>query len=363
MSSPEGPDSHKRSRPEVVRAETRRIPPGPSRTVPPLAGFQTWPELTGMLSGLIPPASPRNGTLQQRVVVPAVARQPYEIAATCREPTDVRGSLGPMKRAREAAAAHRAAGSVSRTSTLGSPGIDCRLARPRLGAPARAKRGATPWCRRSMSTRSGRAGQPSTCGARRSVTSPRSAATTSSSVKGLFLPTDLYVPLSRVTTLNEAQSTFEVNVPKEKIEAMGWQNPPAGAAGRHGRKGRPQYPHCAKSTPPRSRLPRRRRGNAEGRPFSLRLPGSVLVIELRQIGRNMNGSGRTGIATTITTLIRGAGPCPAARSRAGGTTSRMRRDRVSGSKATSPSPRPRRGWPAPRPGRAGRSSRRPETRG
>ena len=49
-------------------------------------------------------------------------------------------------------------------------------------------------------------------------------------VKGLFLPTDLYVPLSRVTTLNEAQSTFEVNVPKEKIEAMGWQNPPAGGS-------------------------------------------------------------------------------------------------------------------------------------
>jgi hypothetical protein len=46
-------------------------------------------------------------------------------------------------------------------------------------------------------------------------------------VKGLFLPTDLYVPLSRVTTLNEAQSTFEVNVPKEKVEAMGWLNPPA----------------------------------------------------------------------------------------------------------------------------------------
>ena len=44
---------------------------------------------------------------------------------------------------------------------------------------------------------------------------------------GLFLPTDLYIPLSRVTLLDEAQSTFEVNVPKEKVEAMGWQNPPA----------------------------------------------------------------------------------------------------------------------------------------
>ena len=46
-------------------------------------------------------------------------------------------------------------------------------------------------------------------------------------VKGLFLPTDLYIPLFRVVSLDEGQSTFEVNVPKEKVEAMGWQNPPA----------------------------------------------------------------------------------------------------------------------------------------
>jgi hypothetical protein len=46
-------------------------------------------------------------------------------------------------------------------------------------------------------------------------------------VKGLFLPTDLYIPLSRVTLLDEANSTFEVNVPKDKLEAMGWQNPPS----------------------------------------------------------------------------------------------------------------------------------------
>ena len=46
-------------------------------------------------------------------------------------------------------------------------------------------------------------------------------------VKGLFLPTDLYIPLSRVTQLDEAESTFGVNVPKEKLEAMGWLNPPA----------------------------------------------------------------------------------------------------------------------------------------
>ena len=48
-------------------------------------------------------------------------------------------------------------------------------------------------------------------------------------VKALFLPTDLYIPLSRVVSLDEAQSTFEVNVPKEKVEAMGWQDPPADA--------------------------------------------------------------------------------------------------------------------------------------
>jgi hypothetical protein len=46
-------------------------------------------------------------------------------------------------------------------------------------------------------------------------------------VKGPFLPTDIYIPLSRVTRLDEGQSSFEVNVPKEKVEAMGWQNPPA----------------------------------------------------------------------------------------------------------------------------------------
>jgi hypothetical protein len=48
--------------------------------------------------------------------------------------------------------------------------------------------------------------------------------------KGLFLPTDVCIPLSRVTLFDEAQSTFEVNVPKEKVEAMGWQNPSADAS-------------------------------------------------------------------------------------------------------------------------------------
>jgi len=46
-------------------------------------------------------------------------------------------------------------------------------------------------------------------------------------VKGIFLPTDVYIPLSRVTQLDEAQSTFEINVPKDTLEAMGWHRPPA----------------------------------------------------------------------------------------------------------------------------------------
>ena len=46
-------------------------------------------------------------------------------------------------------------------------------------------------------------------------------------VKGLFLRTDLYMPLSRVISIDEAQSAFGVNVPKDKVEALGWQNVPA----------------------------------------------------------------------------------------------------------------------------------------
>lgn len=43
---------------------------------------------------------------------------------------------------------------------------------------------------------------------------------------GLVFPIHLYIPLARVTLLDEAQSTFEVNVPKEMIQAMGWEDPP-----------------------------------------------------------------------------------------------------------------------------------------
>ena len=44
---------------------------------------------------------------------------------------------------------------------------------------------------------------------------------------GLVFPTDLYIPLARVILLDETQSTFAVNVPKEIVEAKGWENPPA----------------------------------------------------------------------------------------------------------------------------------------
>ena len=44
---------------------------------------------------------------------------------------------------------------------------------------------------------------------------------------GLVFPIDLYIPLARVTVLDEAQSTFEANVSKEMIQAMGWGDPPA----------------------------------------------------------------------------------------------------------------------------------------
>ena len=46
-------------------------------------------------------------------------------------------------------------------------------------------------------------------------------------VKGLFLPTDLYIPLSRVAILDEEESNFIVSVTKDEVASMGWQHPPA----------------------------------------------------------------------------------------------------------------------------------------
>lgn len=45
--------------------------------------------------------------------------------------------------------------------------------------------------------------------------------------KGPILPTDLYIPLSRVSSVNEEETTFIVNVPKDEVGTMGWENPPA----------------------------------------------------------------------------------------------------------------------------------------
>ena len=42
-----------------------------------------------------------------------------------------------------------------------------------------------------------------------------------------LLPTNVYVPLTRVNSVDESEAHFSVNVPKEEIDAMGWQNPPA----------------------------------------------------------------------------------------------------------------------------------------
>ena len=41
------------------------------------------------------------------------------------------------------------------------------------------------------------------------------------------LPTDVYVPLSRVNSVDETEAHFTVNVPKDEIGSMGWESPPA----------------------------------------------------------------------------------------------------------------------------------------
>jgi hypothetical protein len=45
--------------------------------------------------------------------------------------------------------------------------------------------------------------------------------------KGVLLPADLYIPLSHVSSVNEEESNFIVNVPKDEVGTMGWQSPPA----------------------------------------------------------------------------------------------------------------------------------------
>ena len=45
--------------------------------------------------------------------------------------------------------------------------------------------------------------------------------------KGMFFPRDLYIPLSEVTSVDEADANFFVNVTKDTVELLGWESPPA----------------------------------------------------------------------------------------------------------------------------------------
>jgi hypothetical protein len=45
--------------------------------------------------------------------------------------------------------------------------------------------------------------------------------------KGPILPTDLFIPLLRVSAVNEEETTFIVNVRKDEVGTMGWETPPA----------------------------------------------------------------------------------------------------------------------------------------
>jgi uncharacterized protein (TIGR02271 family) len=47
--------------------------------------------------------------------------------------------------------------------------------------------------------------------------------------KGLFFPKDLYIPLSAVTSVDEANANFFVDVTKENVESLAWDSPPAAA--------------------------------------------------------------------------------------------------------------------------------------
>ena len=44
--------------------------------------------------------------------------------------------------------------------------------------------------------------------------------------KGPILPTDLYIPLAHVSSVNGEETTFIVNMTKDEIGTMVWQNPP-----------------------------------------------------------------------------------------------------------------------------------------
>jgi uncharacterized protein (TIGR02271 family) len=47
--------------------------------------------------------------------------------------------------------------------------------------------------------------------------------------KGWFMPQNVYIPLSSVTSIDEANASFSVDVTKDNVESRGWDSPPADA--------------------------------------------------------------------------------------------------------------------------------------
>ena len=47
--------------------------------------------------------------------------------------------------------------------------------------------------------------------------------------KGWFMPQNVYIPLSSVTSIDEPNANFSVDVTKENVESRGWNSPPADA--------------------------------------------------------------------------------------------------------------------------------------
>ena len=45
--------------------------------------------------------------------------------------------------------------------------------------------------------------------------------------KGMFFPKDLYIPFFKVTRVDESNADFFVDVTKDTVESLGWDNPPA----------------------------------------------------------------------------------------------------------------------------------------
>ena len=48
--------------------------------------------------------------------------------------------------------------------------------------------------------------------------------------KGWFMPQNLYIPLSSVTSIDEPNANFSVDVTKDNVESRGWTSPPADAS-------------------------------------------------------------------------------------------------------------------------------------